>query len=68
MKVQHFIMQNILETLNPFPNKPRFLRVCNTSLLITLWGKGEIARNEQFLLFPLCFLPVSKTFCHFHQI
>ena len=21
-------------------------------------GKGEIARNEQFLLFPLCFLPV----------
>ena len=20
-------------------------------------GKGEIARNEQFLLFPLCFLP-----------
>ena len=30
-------------------------------------GKGEIARNEQFLLFPLCFLPVWKTFCHFHQ-
>ena len=21
-------------------------------------GKGKIARNEQFLLFPLCFLPV----------
>ena len=21
----------------------------------TLWGKGEIARYEQFLLFPLCF-------------
>ena len=21
-------------------------------------GKGEIARNEQFLLFPQCFLPV----------
>ena len=31
-------------------------------------GKGEIARNEQFLLFPWYFLPVSKTFCHFHQI
>ena len=31
-------------------------------------GKGEIARNEQFLLFPQCFLPVWRTFCHFHQI
>ena len=31
-------------------------------------GKGEIARNEQFLLFPHCFLPVWWTFCHFHQI
>ena len=31
-------------------------------------GKGEIARNEQFLLFPLCFLPVGRTLCHFHQI
>ena len=31
-------------------------------------GKGEIARNEQFLLFPQYFLPVSITCCHFHQI
>ena len=31
-------------------------------------GKGEIARNEQFLLFPLCFLPVWITFYHFLQI
>ena len=31
-------------------------------------GKGEIAHNEQFLLFPRCFLPVWMTFCHFHQI
>ena len=30
-------------------------------------AKGEIANNEQFLLFPQCFLPVSRTFCHFHQ-
>ena len=28
-------------------------------------GKGEIARNEQFLLFPQCFLTIWKTFCHF---
>ena len=31
-------------------------------------GKCEIASNEQFLLFPQCFLPVSKTLYHFYQI
>ena len=31
-------------------------------------GKGEIARNEQFVLFPQCFLPVWIIFLHFHQI
>ena len=69
-------------SLNPFPNKPWFLRVCTTGILKTLWekeklhyryfentvGKKEIARNEQFLLFPQCFLPIWRTFCHFHRI
>ena len=27
--------------------------------------KGEIAHNEQFLLFPQCFLPILRTFSHF---
>ena len=31
-------------------------------------GKGEIARIEQFLLFPQCFQPIWKTFCHLYQI
>ena len=31
-------------------------------------GKGEIARYEQFLLFPQCFLPFWRSFFHFHQI
>ena len=31
-------------------------------------GKGEIARDEQFLLVPQCFLPVWITFFHFHPI
>ena len=31
-------------------------------------GKGEIARNEQFLLFPQCFLLIWCTFCNFGQI
>ena len=30
--------------------------------------KGDIAHNEQFLLFPQCFLPFPRTVCHFHQI
>ena len=37
--------------INGFPNKPWFLHVCCTSLLKTV-GKGEIARNEEILLFP----------------
>ena len=31
-------------------------------------GKGEIARNEQLLLFPQCFLPVWITFCRSRQM
>ena len=27
--------------------------------------QGEIARYEQFFLFPQCFLPIWITFCHF---
>ena len=52
--------------LNPFPNKPWCLRVCRTTLLKNTVGKWEIARKEQFLLFWQCFLPLWKTFCHFH--
>ena len=32
------------------------------------WGKGEIARDEQFLLFPTCFLPFWWTFRHCYQV
>ena len=48
----HIVFKRLLYmgSFNPFPNKPWFLRVCYTTLLKTL-GKGEIARNEQFLLF-----------------
>ena len=34
-------------------------------------GKGEIARNEQFLLFPRCFLPnqiIVSPFVHIFDI
>ena len=66
MCILYFTTQISLLTLNPFPNKPGF-----TCLQYMFFennvGKGEIARNEQFFLFPHCFLPVRRTLCHFHQ-
>ena len=53
--------------VNPFPNKPWILRVCSTCPLKNTGGNWEIACNEQFLLFPQCFLRYCRTFCHFHQ-
>ena len=41
------------KVVNPSLNKPWFSRVCSKSLLKTQWEKGEIAHNEQFLLFPV---------------
>ena len=46
---------------------PVFTYLQNKSFENTV-EKGEIARGEQFLLFPQCFLPVWRTFCHFHHI
>ena len=56
------------QLFNPFPNKPWFLRVWSTKSVENTVGKGEIARNEQFLLFLQFFLHFWKTFSHFHQI
>ena len=47
------------QNLSPFPMKPWFFRVDSISLLKTL-GKGEIAHDEQFFLFPLCFYPFGE--------
>ena len=41
---------------NPFQNKPCFFTCLQYKSFENTVGKGEIARNEQFLLFPLCFL------------
>ena len=35
---------------------------------VEVFRKGEIARNEQFLLIPQCFLCVRITFYHFYQV
>ena len=44
--------------VNPFPHNDSFWCPWETSLFENTVGKGEIARNKQFLLYPQCFLPV----------
>ena len=41
--------------LNPFPSKPWFLMCLQYKSFENTVGKGEIARNKQFLDFPQCF-------------
>ena len=55
----------IISFFNFFPNNPWFLRVCCTSLFENTVGKGEIAPDKQFLLFPQCFILFWRTFRHF---
>ena len=52
----------------PFPKQALVFACLQYKSFENTVGKGEIARNEQFLLFPQCFLPISRTFYHFHQI
>ena len=52
------IHSHTMTPLTPLGNKPFENTV----------GKGEIARNEQFLLFPQWFLSICITCCHFRQI
>ena len=48
----------------PF-NKQALVFKCLQSMS---WGKGEIVRDKQFLLFYKCFVHFWQTVCHFHQI
>ena len=54
--------------VNSFPKQALVFTCLQYKSLENTVGKGEIARNEQFLLFPQCFLAVWKTFYHFHLI
>ena len=51
----------------PFPKQALVFTCLQYKSFENTVGKGEIAHNKQFLLFPQCFLPVWITFCHFHQ-
>ena len=65
---KEFHAKTWLFPVNPFPNKPWFLRVCSTSLLKTLWEKEKLIVTSNFSFSHSVFLPVWRTFCHFHQI
>ena len=69
LSVTHLKLYQTVPYFNLFPNKPLFLHVCGTGLFIeNTVAKGEIARNEQFLRFPQCYLTFWRTLCYFHQI
>ena len=43
-----FFFTSSISYLNPFPNKPWFLRVCSTSLLKTVWEKEKLLVTSNF--------------------
>ena len=47
----------------PFPKQALVFTCLSYKSFENIVGKGEIAQNEQFLLFPQCFLPFWRTFC-----
>ena len=54
------------QRLTGFPKQAlNFMCLQYKSFEITV-GKGEIARNEQFILFPQCFLPFWRPLCLFY--
>ena len=46
--------------LNPFPNKPWFLRVCSTSLLKMLWEKEKLLVTSNFSFSHTVFYPFRE--------
>ena len=59
---------NNFNNLKPFPKQPLVFTHLQYKSFWKLCEKGEISHNEQFLLFPQCFLSIRRTFCNFHQI
>ena len=49
-----------LPKVNPFPNKPWFLRVCSTSLLKTLWEKEKLLVTSNFSFSHSVFYPFEE--------
>ena len=47
-------------SLNPFQNKPVFLRVCGTSPLKTLWEKEKLLVTSNFSFSNSVFFPIGE--------
>ena len=56
----------MIKTVNPFPNKPRFLRVCNTSLLKTLREKEKLLVTSNFSFSHSVFYPFGELYAIFY--
>ena len=61
------VCQMYLSSGEPFPKQALVFTCLQYKSFENNARKEEIACNEQFLLFAQCFLPLSKTFRHFHQ-
>ena len=53
--------------INPFPKQALVFTGLQYKSFENNVGIGEIARNEQFLLFLQSFQPFLRTFCHFDK-
>ena len=53
---------------NPVPNKPWFLRVCNTSFLKTLWKKEKLLIMSNFSFSHIVFYPFRELSAIFIKI
>ena len=65
------ILQDLKYKNNPIGLQPGGLTLSHVSAALVFEntvGKGEIAHNEQFLIFSQYFLPVLRAMCHFQQI
>ena len=49
----------LLQSVNPFPNKPWFFRVCSTGLLKTLWEKEKLLVTSNFSFSHSVFYPFN---------
>ena len=55
-----FRIVKIRDSVNPFPNKPYFLRVCSKNLLKTLWEKEELLITSNFSFSHSVFNPFGE--------
>ena len=53
--IYFFLTKIHTRRINPFPNKPLFLRVCCASLLKTPWDKKKLLVTSNFFFFHSVF-------------